>query len=138
MDPIGTQPSLPNDEVLWKQYALHVDLYKFYLDLGVKVNAFYYAVTGSILTYYFQNASNGVARYALLLPIAFSLALAGVFFYGASQLGIVRAELFRIRKKLGLETAPEMMVLIIFLRVFGAILFGTGFALAWFVWIQPV
>lgn len=54
MDPIGTQPNSPNDEILWKQYALHVDLYKFYLDLGVKVNAFYYAVTGSILTYYFQ------------------------------------------------------------------------------------
>jgi len=138
MDPIGTQPNSPNDEILWKQYALHVDLYKFYLDLGVKVNAFYYAVTGSILTYYFQNASNGVARYALLLPIAFSITLAGVFFYGASQLGVVRTELFRIREKLGLETAPEMMVLIIFLRVFGGILFGTGLVLGWFVWIRPV
>ena len=138
MDPIGTQPNLPKDEFLWRQYALHVDLYKFYLDLGVKVNAFYYAITGSILTYYFQNASNGAIRYALLLPIAFSFALGSVFFYGASRLDIVRDEVFKIRDKLKLETAPEMMVLIIFLRVFGGILFCTGLALAWFIWNYPV
>jgi len=31
-------------DLLWKQYALNVDLYKFYLELVVKVNAFYYAI----------------------------------------------------------------------------------------------
>jgi hypothetical protein len=138
MEKIGAQPNSSNAEFLWKQYALHVDLYKFYLDMSMKGNAFYYAITGSILTYYFQNASNGAIRYALLLPIAFSFALGSVFFYGASRLGVVRDEVFKIRDKLGLEAAPEMMVLIIFLRLFGTILICTGLALAWFVWIHPV
>jgi hypothetical protein len=125
-------------ELLWKQYALHVDLYKFYLELSVKVNVFYYAITGSILAYYFQHASDGVARYGLFLPIAFSLAIGGVFFYGASQLKVVRQELFAIRDKLGLETAPEMMVLIVFLYAFGVILLCTGAGLVWVAtWRQP-
>lgn len=126
-------PSSPDPEILWKQYALHVDLYKFYLDISVKVNAFYYAVTGSILAYHFQNASNHFARLALLLPIAFSFAIGMVFLYGASQLGVVRRELFSIRDRLGLDTAPEMMVLIVFLSVFGFIALGTGGALLWFI-----
>jgi hypothetical protein len=102
------------------------------LDISVKVNAFYYAVTGSILAYHFQNASNHLAKFALLLPIAFSFAIALVFLYGASQLRIVRQELFSIRDRLGLDTAPEMMVLILFLSVFGFIALGTGGSLAWF------
>jgi hypothetical protein len=39
-------------ELLWRQYALSVDLYKFYMDLVVKFNVFYYAVTGAILSFF--------------------------------------------------------------------------------------
>lgn len=116
-------------EILWRQYALHVDLYKFYLDLSVKINVFYYAVTGAIVAYYFQHRTDGVTRYALLLPIAFSFALGGLFFYGAGLLGVTRDELFSIRDRLGLGTAPELKVLAVFLRLFGAILLITGLGL---------
>ena len=119
-------------EVLWKQYALHVDLYKFYLDLAIKVNVFYYAITGAILTYYFQHSTDGVARFALLLPIAFSLAIGGMFFYGATLLGVVRRELFAIRDALGLSVAPDIRVLTVFLYAFGTILIATGVTLGWF------
>ena len=43
---------MSDPEMLWRQYSLHVDLYKFYLDLAIKINVFYYAVTGAILAYY--------------------------------------------------------------------------------------
>jgi hypothetical protein len=125
----GSPADLPERELLWRQYALHVDLYKFHLDLSVKINVFYYAVTGAILTYYFQNNFNGVAKYALLLPIAFSLALSGLLFYGAQLLGVTRQQLFAIRDRLNLETAPEMQVLVVFLRLFAVILAMTGTAL---------
>src|SRR5438046_634290 len=113
---------MSDPEMLWRQYSLHVDLYKFYLDLAIKINVFYYAVTGAILAYYFQNPANHLSWVALLLPIAFSLAIGGVFFYGAALLGVVRDEMFAIRDRLQLETAPEVMVLVVFLRVFGAIM----------------
>ncbi len=118
-------------DLLWKQYALNVDLYKFYLELVVKVNAFYYAITGAILAYYFQHSMERLSRFAVLLPILFSLALSAIFIYGSSLLGVVRTELFKIRDALGLETAPEIMVLIVFFRIFAVILILTGIALAW-------
>src|SRR4051812_44419838 len=105
---------MADSQTLWKQYALHVDLYKFYLALVVKVNVYYYAVTGAILTYYFQNPTNTLSRYALLLPIAFSLAISAIFFYGAQLLGVVRQELFAIRDELELRTAPDVRVLVVF------------------------
>jgi hypothetical protein len=127
------EPSKLSHELLWKQYALHVDLYKFYLDLTIKANVFYYAVTGAILSYYFQGASDGVARYALWLPIVMSFGLGGIFLYGTKLLAVVRKDVFYIRDKLGLETAPEFMLLTVFLWVTGLIMFLVGVALLWYV-----
>ena len=36
---------MEQDELRWRQYQLHVDLYKFYLELVLKLNAGYYLVT---------------------------------------------------------------------------------------------
>lgn len=127
------EPLKLSQELLWKQYALHVDLYKFYLDLTIKVNVFYYAVTGAILSYYFKGASDGVARYALVLPIVMSFGLGGIFLYGSTLLTVVRTEVFDIRDKLGLETAPEFMLLTVVLGVMGLIMFLVGVALLWYV-----
>ncbi len=118
-------------ELWWKHYALNVDLYKFYLELAVKVNVFYYAITGAILAYYFQHSAERLSRFAMLLPILISFALIGIFLYGSVLLGAVRAEVFKIRDALELESAPDIMVLIVFLRVFAAILILTGIALVW-------
>ncbi len=127
------EPSKPSQDLLWNQYALHVDLYKFYLDLAIKLNVFYYAVTGAILSYYFQGASDGVARYALVLPIVMSFGLGGIFWYGSTLLPVVRKEVFNIRDKLGLETAPEFRVLTVFLCLMGLIMFLVGVALLWYM-----
>ena len=42
--------SEPTKDLLWKQYELHVGLYKHYLELALKFNVFYYAATGAILS----------------------------------------------------------------------------------------
>lgn len=116
-------------DLLWKQYASPVDLYKFYLDLAIKVNVFYYAVTGAIVSYYFRHGPDGIAKYGLLLPVLFSFAIGGLFLYGASLIPVVREEMFEIRDRLGLATAPEFMVLIVFLRVMCGTLIIVGCAL---------
>jgi len=116
-------------ELLWKQYSLHVDLYKFYTDMVIKINIFYYAITGALLSFYFSNPDKPFLKWSLLLPIIMSLALGGIFLYGAILIGITRDEMFRIRDRLGLETAPDIGVLSIILRAFGIIFISVSIAM---------
>jgi hypothetical protein len=120
--PSTGSPAQPDADLLWKQYSLHVDLYKFYLDLVLKTNVFFYGITGAILTYYFTHQGEPLVSLALLLPLGMSAALCGTFFYGAYLAGFTRREVFSIRDRLGLDSAPDMQVLQVLLRVFGSFL----------------
>jgi hypothetical protein len=102
---------------LWKQYQLHVDLYKHYLDLTLRFNVFYYAVTGAILSFYFSRADVSVIRYSLLFPVLMSIGFGLFAFYAASLIEVTRQEIFAIRDALGLHTAPEVKVLAWLLRI---------------------
>ena len=126
-----TQPGCPgpSTDLLWKQYALYVDLYKFYLDAVIKMNAFYYGVTGGILAFYFKNSSVRLIKYALLFPILASLALALLYFYGAVLIRILRDDVFKIRDALRLSTAPDLGVLSIFLCGSGGVALVVGVAM---------
>lgn len=116
-------------EILWKQYALHVDLYKFYIDATIKLNAFHYAITGAIISFYFTRTDVGYAKWGLVLPAALSFGLTVLFVYGACLLEITRKEIFAIRDQLKLQTAPEFRVLGFLLYLFTVILFLTGASL---------
>lgn len=108
-------------ELLWKQYSQNVDLYKFYMDLVIKINVFYYAVTGAILSYYFSHLEVANIRFSLLLPILMSVAFAGFFVYGAVLMRALRQEVFDIRDALGLKVAPELQVLSVLLYIFAVV-----------------
>lgn len=112
-------------ELLWRQYELNVDLYKGYLDLVVKMNVFYYAVTGAILSFYFAN-QNDLTQLSLVLPLLMSLALGTFFVIGAWLARVPREETFKIRDALGLIAAPEIGVLILLLWVFAVLMFVVG------------
>jgi len=104
-------------EILLKQYHIHIDLYKHYLELSLKVNIFYYAVTGAILSFYFSNPySSKIIKYSLILPFLMSILFATIFIYSSIILNVTRNEVFQIRDWLGLRTAPEFNVLKYFLR----------------------
>jgi hypothetical protein len=127
----------PSPEVLWKQYELHVGLYKEYLDLLLKFNAFYYAATGGILSYYFSKPEIPWMKFSLLFPVLMSFAFSILFFYGASQSEYTRQELFSIRDKLGLDTAPEYAVLKLFLMLSAILMLAVGGCLLGVViWVQ--
>jgi len=118
MSVMATAPNpVPTPELLWRQYHLQVDLYKTYLKLLLKFNVFYYAATGAIVSYYFSKPDIPLMKYSLWFPILMSIGFAILFIYGASQTHVVRQELFDIRDKLGLDTAPEYRVLYIFLWI---------------------
>jgi hypothetical protein len=127
--PAGEAPK--PDDLLWKQYCLHVDLYKFYLEIAMKVNVFYYAITGGILSFYFNNIDQELAKYALILPAIMSAAFGILFLVGSAMIIATRREVFNIRDKLKLETAPELGVLFLFLLSFGVIFIGVSCGIWW-------
>src|SRR5262245_42094202 len=74
-------------DLLWKQYSMHVDLYKSYLDITIKLNAFHYAITGAILSVYLAQVSKApLLKWSLILPIGLSIGLVILFIYGARLL----------------------------------------------------
>jgi hypothetical protein len=126
---------MDNRELLWRQYQLNIDLYKGYLDLIVKINVFYYAITGAILSYYFANQNN-LTKLSLLLPLLMSLALGMFFLIGAWLARVPREETFQIRDALGLMAAPELGILILLLGIFALLMFLVAGGLIWLLWIK--
>lgn len=108
-------------ELLWKQYAQNVELYKFYMDLVIKLNTFYYAITGAIFSFYFANTTNPEVKYAVILPLAMSVGFLLFFIYGAVLMLDLRRDTFSIRDALGLKTAPDLGVLSVFLCIFSIV-----------------
>ena len=117
-------------ELRWKQYALHVDLYKTHLDMVLKVDGFYCVAIGGILSYFFSKvgADSQITpheiKHVLWFPILVSALLALVFIYGLVTLRVVREEVSSIRDKLDLDTAPELHVLSALL-ILSAIMMGS-------------
>jgi hypothetical protein len=109
-------------DLLWKQYQQNVDLFKFYMDLLIKFNVFFYAVTGAIISFVLAHSSeHDLLRYALLLPLIMSVAFAGFFIYGAVLMRVLRDETFAIRDALRLKAAPDVGVLTVMLIMFSVI-----------------
>jgi hypothetical protein len=113
-------------DVTWKQYALMVDLYKFYLDLVVKVGALHYAITGAIVSYYLTHKGDDKIWWALLLPAVLSFGFAAAFLCGAGLHRLTRRHLFDLRDHLNLAVAPETGFLSMFLWILAITLLLAG------------
>lgn len=88
--------------MLWREYQMSVDLYKFYLELVTKMLVWYYAITGGILSFYFTDKTLPFARWALLLPTGVSVALVLLFVWGARQWQPVRDNALEVAQQLNL------------------------------------
>src|SRR5438034_10853152 len=107
----------PTRDEMWRQYALLVDLYKHYLELVLKFNVFFYAVTGAIVSFYLSRPSTGLLRHSLLFPCLMNLLFACFFVYGSLLVKVSRDDLFTIVRALGFHSGPELRVLTILLRL---------------------
>jgi len=65
--------------VLWSQYTVLVELYRYYLDIAWKSSVWFYAVTGAILVYYFDNVGSGAASEYLPLLVWFAATVSAAF-----------------------------------------------------------
>jgi len=127
---------VPDKDLLWKQYQLQVDLFKFYLELTVKFTAFYFAATGAILSFYFSRTDVSLIRYSLLFPIFMSLGFGAIYIYGAVLLRVTRQDIFDLRDKLDLEVAPDTNILGALLIVTALLMFIVAGVLTWLFFKQ--
>ena len=114
-------------ELLWREYNLHIELYKYYMDIALKTNSFFYLITGGIVSFCVANTDRPLVRLALILPVIMSVALAFGFFYSALLSTRGRRQIFAIANKIGLRelvglsTAIEVKILTFSLWAFGAV-----------------
>lgn len=113
-----------NDKnLLWEQYNLLTELYKFYLNLVVQTNLLIFAVIAGIATYIFSNPASQLVRWSLFLPIILSSFFAVTGIVGARLTMDLRDEIIRLKKKLNLGLAPHINVLVYGLFTLGALHF---------------
>ncbi len=120
----------PDHEDLWKEYDYHIDLYKFYLEMALKANGFFYAILGAIFSFVLTRgipaASVKLIVVSLLIPILMSLAFAWTFIRGAKLSEQVRWTINVIKSQLKIERAPDVQILSELLRIFGCIFVLVG------------
>lgn len=109
--------SVTEDNLLWKQYNVYTDLFKFYVNTTWQVITWFYAITGAILVYYFQHApQNAYLRYSLVLPAVLSFGFSQIFKVGARQNRDLANWLDYIRSQLNLPGRPHVEILHLFLE----------------------
>jgi len=120
---------MTDNSIAWKDFELSVDLHKFYVDFVVKLNLFYYAITGGILSFHFSKDSPSVSVLSLILPIILSISLAGFYLYCAKLAMNLRANIKLRAEKLELHVYPEGIVLVMLCAIFGVVSLGVGLSL---------
>jgi hypothetical protein len=131
-NPVGPPPS---PDVLWKQYELHVNLYKSHMELVVKLMTFYYAITGAIVSYYLAHPDIPLIRWALALPFIFSVGLGAAAVNGTKDATPVQTEIQNIAAALGLRIYPQTAALrhLLIVAAFTCILVACGLVALFFL-----
>lgn len=119
-------------DIIWHDYKQSIELHKSYLELAIKLNMFYYAITGAILSFYFTNTEIQMAKYALGLPVVLSAALAFLFFRSVPLAKNLRAHIKSTSEQLRLPFYPEGIVLVVICQIFGTVLALISIALIFF------
>ena len=131
-----------SDQIKLKEYELHINLYQFYLNLGLSAIVFFYLLAGGIIAYLlahyndstnikitFINIESRMLKFSLLLPILLSGVFGWVFLYGARKWRQVMDTIKKLRAHLNNEKAPDIQILYWFLLVFGNKFFIVGLLL---------
>ncbi|HEX8774904.1 MAG TPA: hypothetical protein VF735_15125 [Pyrinomonadaceae bacterium] len=118
-------------ELKWKEYTLHIDHYRYYLNISLQGNVFFYTVSGVVLGVYLKTPNDNFLEFLLLLPILLGASLGGIFIYGGNLWAKAYNNIENITEVLRksgfeVERAPDIHLLRVFLKTFGYIFFGVG------------
>lgn len=104
--------ALEADNLLWKQYSTYIEVFKFYVSVTWQAITWFYGITGAILVYYFDHASDSpILRYVLLLPMVLSYGFHQMFAFGKRQNADLVRWLDYIRSQLQLPGRPHVEIL---------------------------
>ena len=120
-------------DLLWRRFELHVALFKHYLDMTLKINVAFYAISGAVVSYVLAHPGDRTSQAGLLIPLILGIGLTTVSVFGALMLGETRKDLLSIRDELGLKTAPEVRVLSLLLwaSAVGFLAVGVAAVILW-------
>jgi hypothetical protein len=126
-----SQKNLQRREFQWQEYKNYLDLYKYYLDLGLKAVVFFYLLTGGTLAFYLPNKDVPYIKFSLLVPIFISVILGLVFIYGAMLWRNVTRKVIEIIEELNkndLNCRPrtDIHLLSVLLILFGFLFLFVG------------
>jgi hypothetical protein len=108
---------MDQNELLWKRYELGVNTYTKYLDFALKLNFFYYSITGAMLSFYFaQEGNNTPLEHALLLPVIFGVGFVFLCFFSNSALKISKKEIEWLSEELKLNYFTRIEAVIYLVR----------------------
>lgn len=130
-----------DSDVLWRQYTVLVDLYRYYIDLIWKVTIWYYTAIGISLSYFFThlNADNrGYFPFLLFFLSALSIGVALIFWRVVSYVNQMEEWLDYIAVALGLPGRPHVEFIRWFCRFTGGTLVLIAIAcLGLFGYLRP-
>jgi hypothetical protein len=132
--PAAPAPPPPSPGVLWNTYQLEVSLYRDYLKLAFKVNAFYYVGVGAILSFFSTHTENSLVWLPLAFLLVLSVALAGFSLYAARRSGMTRQHIIMLAEALGLLAFPEARVLTVLLWLSAVLILATASGIGGILW----
>lgn len=103
------------ESFLWERYKHNVDLHRSYLDLVIKINTFYYAITGAIISFYFLHVKDPLINYSLILPFLMSIGLAVFFFRCALASRLSQKDIENIAERMNIKTYSAVAAVLEFL-----------------------
>ena len=98
-------------EVLWSQYESDVELYKFYVNFVLKINAFHYAMSAAIFSYLLSHKQEPYLEFLLAFPIIFSIAVIVISAKGYPRVQDLNEGVAQKVEFLGLPMCPDFTTL---------------------------
>lgn len=87
------------------------------MDVVLKINLFYYGITGALLSFYFsQNGNNSLIEYSLIMPILFGIGFSIIFIFGVITLAISMEDIDIIVQELGMSHYVRIDALLYLLK----------------------
>jgi hypothetical protein len=122
---------MTREESDWKQYDMAAATVRSSLELVLKANMFYYAVTGAILSFYFSRPEPVPPhlRFVLGFPVLMAGAMAVIFWLAASTMWRGEEQLREITGRLRLTAYPDTVALRRTLRASAVLLLALAAAL---------
>jgi hypothetical protein len=116
----------------WNRYALHIDLYKFYFDIIIKLNIFYFGITGAILSYYLaNNVNNTQLEYVLFLPVFFGFCITALSIFGDKLLAESKIDINNLVVKMDFDTLVDTSSLNYLMRISAFFIGITSLVVIW-------